>query len=92
MTPPPSSQLFVILFGVLLTLNYDCMYGFYTRKVQLQEFPTPPHCRCCSAIGRLWPSDDDDDNDDKLYEKCWASWKVGSGKTKGLALIRRFLP
>ena len=35
---------------------------------------------------------DDDDNDDKLYEKCWASWKVGSGKTKGLALIRRFLP
>ena len=36
--------------------------------------------------------DDDDVNDDKLYEKCWASWKVGSGKTKGLALIRRFLP
>ena len=26
--------------------------GFYTRKVifiQLQEFPTPPYCRCCSV-------------------------------------------
>ena len=25
---------------------------FYTRKVQLQEFPTPPHCRCCSVTKR----------------------------------------
>ena len=29
--------------------------GFYTRKVifiQLQEFPTPPYCRCCSVTKR----------------------------------------
>ena len=47
--PPPYSQLFVNFFWCtfdLILWLYVFWNGFYTRKVQLQEFPTPPHCRC----------------------------------------------
>ena len=53
--PPHYSQLFVIFFGVFVYLKlsfYVFWNGFHTRKVifiQLQEFPTPPYCRCCSV-------------------------------------------
>ena len=39
----------------LTLLFYVFWNGFYTRKVifiQLQEFPTPPYCRCCSVTKR----------------------------------------
>ena len=55
---PPYGQLFVNFFGVFFYLRlwfYVFWNGFYTRKVifiQLQEFPTPPYCRCCSVTKR----------------------------------------
>ena len=55
---PPYGQLFVIFWGCSFDL-ISCLYvfwnEFYTRKVifiQLQEFPTPPYCRCCSVTKR----------------------------------------
>ena len=56
-TVPPYDQLFVIFlctFDLILWLNVF-WNGVYTIKVifiQLQEFPTPPYCRCCSVTKR----------------------------------------
>ena len=56
--PPSYGQLFVKFFWCVFYLRlwfYVFWNGFYTRKVifiQLQEFPTPPYCRCCSVTKR----------------------------------------
>ena len=57
-TPPlrPAfvKKFFVCVFYLRLWF-YVFWNGFYTRKVifiQLQEFPTPPYCRCCSVTKR----------------------------------------
>ena len=54
--PPP---LTVSFLWIIFWCTFDLIFwlfmfwnGFYTRKVifiQLQEFPTPPYCRCCSV-------------------------------------------
>ena len=57
-SPPSCGQLFVIFFGVHLTLYYDLMCSrmdFTPEKIifiQLQEIPTPPYWRCCSVTKR----------------------------------------
>ena len=56
--PPPYGQLFVTIFLMCFYLRlwfYVFWNGFYTRKIifiQLQEFPTPPNCRCSSNTKR----------------------------------------
>ena len=56
--PPPYGQqsaFFEKKFRCVFYLRiWFCLFlnGFYTRKVifiQLQEFPTPPYCQCCSV-------------------------------------------
>ena len=45
---------FLSIFYLILWF-YVFWNGFYTRKViliQLQEFATPPYCRCCSVTKR----------------------------------------
>ena len=52
------SAFFDIFFWCVIYLrlwSYVFWNGFHTRKVifiQLQEFPTPPYCRCCSVTKR----------------------------------------
>ena len=50
-TEQAETNFFWCTFDLILWL-YVFWNGFYTRKVQLQEFPTPPHCRCCSVTKR----------------------------------------
>ena len=55
---PPLRSAFCDFFGCtfdLILWLHVFWNGFYTRKVifiQLQEFPTPPYCRCCSVTKR----------------------------------------
>ena len=55
-SPPLRStfcEFFWCTFDLILWLYF--WNGFYTRKdifIQLQEFPTPPYCRCCSVTKR----------------------------------------
>ena len=56
-TPLTVSFLWIFFWCVfyLRLWFYVFWNGFYTRKVifiQLQEFPTPPYCRCCSVTKR----------------------------------------
>ena len=52
--PPPYLQLFVIILGFRLTLDYDYIWSkidFTQEKIifiQLLETPIPPNC-CCSV-------------------------------------------